>query len=416
MRNRSGNLVTPVPLLDLARHHAPLQDEISAAMRRVCESGCFALGPEVAKLEATIADYCGVPYAVGCASGSDALLLALMAIDLGPGDEVILPSFTFFATASAVERLGATPVFADIDPVSFNLDPESVKRHLTVRTRAIIPVHLYGRCVEMDPILHLAERYGLVVVEDCAQAIGAEYHGRRAGAMGDFGCFSFYPTKNLGGAGDGGMITVRDEELAKRLRQLRVHGMEPRYYHAQIGINSRLDGLQAAFLNVKFPHLESWTAKRELNARRYGRLFREAGVDRWVTLPDLADSRDDDHRMVWNQYVIRVPDGRRDELRTFLRDRQIGSEIYYPLGLHRQECFRYLGCENAELPETDRAAQEVLAIPCFPELTEAEQRSVVEAITAFFTQRETSSTVPEPVVLFRRSRREKSASPPRGRG
>ena len=394
-----------VPLLDLAGHHASLQDDISVAMRRVCESGIFALGPEVAKLEETIAEYCDVPYAVGCASGSDALLLALMAINLKAGDEVILPSFTFFATASAVVRLGATPVFADIDPVSYNLSPRSVRRRLTARTRAIIPVHLYGRCAEMEPILQMAKRYDISVIEDCAQAIGAQYHGRRAGSMGDFGCFSFYPTKNLGGAGDGGMVTVRSEKFAKRLRRLRVHGMEPRYYHAEIGINSRLDGLQAAFLNTKFPHLEEWTARRNANARRYGQLFRQSGADRWITLPDLATVSDDGDRMVWNQYVIRVPNGRRDELRAYLQECQIGSEIYYPLGLHRQECFRHLACAELELPETDRAAREVLAIPCFPELTESQQRWVVEAITAFFTERKSEAMVPTPAGLLRRQHR-----------
>ena len=393
----------PVPLLDLARHHAPLQDAFSEAMRCVCKSGAFALGPEVTRLEATLADYCGVPAAVGCASGSDALLLSLMAIDLGPGDEVILPSFTFFATASAVTRLGATPVFADIDPVTFNIDPDAIHRAVTRRTRAIIPVHLYGRCTEMEPILEIAREHQLTVVEDCAQSIGAEYHGQRAGSLGDFGCFSFYPTKNLGGAGDGGMVTIRDERLADRLRKLRGHGMEPRYYHSEIGINSRLDGLQAAFLNVKFPHLETWTAQRIEHARRYAQLFQQSGVDQSVVLPNPADAHNDSRhgeRMVWNQYVIRVPDGRRNALRAYLQEQRIGTEVYYPLGLHHQQCFQYLGCDENALPETDRAASEVLALPCFPELTETEQCRVVEAIADFFAHGE--PTIPSSHLTRRR--------------
>lgn len=393
---------TPVPLLDLSRHHAALQDEFSVAMRRVCESGAFALGPEVAQLESTIAEYCGVSHAIGCASGSDAILLALMALELGPGDEVILPSFTFFATASAVTRLGATPVFADIDPVNFNLDPTCVERALTRRTRAIIPVHLYGQCASMEPILDMAHLRGLAVVEDCAQAIGAEYHGHRSGSMGDFGCFSFYPTKNLGGAGDGGMVIVRDAQQAKRLRQLRVHGMEPRYYHSEIGINSRLDGLQAAFLNVKFPHLEHWTARRIANASRYEGMFQAAQLERWITLPcEVEPSTAGRH--VWNQYVIRVHHGQRDALRNYLQSQKIGSEIYYPLGLHRQQCFQYLGYAEDSLPETNRAAEEVLALPCFPELMEAEQQCVVDAIADFFLKNDVTTSneqaVPAPKFI-----------------
>lgn len=369
-----------VPLLDLGRQHQPLLDELTAALRRVCQTGAFVLGPEVKNLEQSVAAYCRVRHAIGCASGSDALLLALMACDLGPGDEVILPSFTFFATASAVTRLGAKPVFADIDPVTFNIDPLAVGRLLTPATKAIIPVHLFGQCAEMDAINRIAAQAKALVIEDVAQAIGAEFEGRRAGSIGAVGCFSFYPTKNLGGAGDGGMLTTNDDQLAERLRLMRQHGMNPRYYHKVVGINSRLDSFQAAVLNVKYPHLDQWTALRQANAARYDELFTDAGLDRILTLPQARSNC----RHVWNQYVIRVPDGRRDILRESLAKSKIGAEIYYPLGLHDQECFRYLGYKPGDLPETDRAACEVLALPIFPELTAEEQQTVVARIAEFF--------------------------------
>ncbi len=369
-----------VPLLDLGRQLAPLKEQIAAALVRVCDSGGFVLGPEVSKLEQQIAAYCQAGRAVGCASGSDALLLALMACDVGPGHEVILPSFTFFATASAVTRLGARPVFADIDPVTFNIDPGEVERLIGSATRAILPVHLFGQCAPMDAICRTARAAGLPVIEDAAQAIGAELDGRRAGSLGDVGCFSFYPTKNLGGAGDGGMLTTNRDDLADTLRLLRVHGMQPRYHHKVVGINSRLDSFQAAVLNVKLPHLDHWIALRQANARRYAEMFADAGLDRVLGLPACADRR----RHVWNQYVIRVPDGRRDRLRRFLAEANIGTEVYYPLGLHQQECFAYLGYAPADLPETCRAAREVLSLPIFPELTAREQQTVVRRIAAFF--------------------------------
>jgi dTDP-4-amino-4,6-dideoxygalactose transaminase len=369
-----------VPLLDLGRQHQPLLDEITASIRRVCQSGAFVLGPEVKNLEQAVASYCRVKHAIGCASGSDALLLALMACDVGPGDEVILPSFTFFATASAATRLGAKPVFADIDPETFNIDPVSVSRLLTPATKAIIPVHLFGQCAEMDALNRIADSAKTPVIEDAAQAIGAEWEGDRAGSLGAIGCFSFYPTKNLGGAGDGGMLTTNDDQLAERLRLLRQHGMNPRYYHKVVGINSRLDSFQAAVLNVKLPHLDQWTALRQANAARYDELFVEAGLNRVLALPQARPNR----RHVWNQYVVRVPDGSRDALRESLAKAKIGSEIYYPLGLHDQECFRYLGYKPGDLPETDRAAREVLALPIFPELTAEEQRRVVARIADFF--------------------------------
>ncbi len=369
-----------VPLLDLKRHHAPLRDEIAAALSGVCESGVFVLGPEVEALERRLAEYCQVRHAIGCASGSDALLLALMAVGIEPGDQVILPSFTFFATASAVTRLGARPVFADIDPVTFNIDPRHVEQLLGPRTRAILPVHLFGQCVEMEPVLRIAQAVGVVVIEDAAQAIGAEYDGRRAGSMGHIGCFSFYPTKNLGGVGDGGMLTTSDDALAEKLRLLRVHGMAPRYYHKVVGVNSRLDAFQAAVLNVKFPYLDHWTSLRQANARRYAEMFAASGLDRVLVLPQAAPWR----RHVWNQYVIRVPDGRRDALRAFLAEARIATEIYYPVGLHLQECFRHLGYQPGDLPETEQAAREVLALPIFPELTEQEQQTVVQRIAEFY--------------------------------
>jgi len=382
VKDKSSGVVEEkgVPLLDLGRQHQPLLDELTAALRRVCQSGAFVLGPEVKNLEQAVAAYCRVKHAIGCASGSDALLLALMACDVGPGDEVILPSFTFFATASAATRLGAKPVFADIDHETFNIDPVAVDRLLTPATKAIIPVHLFGQCADMGAINRIATTYKVPVIEDAAQAIGAEWDGHRAGSLGAIGCFSFYPTKNLGGAGDGGMLTTNDDKLADRLRLLRQHGMNPRYYHKVVGINSRLDSFQAAVLNVKLPRLDQWTELRQANAARYDELFIEAGLDRVLTLPKASANR----RHVWNQYVVRVPHGRRDELRESLTKAKIGTEIYYPLGLDDQECFRYLGYKPGDLPETDRAAREVLALPIFPELTAKEQQCVVAHIADFF--------------------------------
>ncbi len=392
-----GTTPAGVPFLDLQRQLIPLKDEVLAALAAVWDSGAFALGPEVQRLEARMADYCGAKHAIGCASGSDALLLALMAVGVGPGHEVILPSFTFFATASAVTRLGATPVFADIDPLTFNLDPRSVESLLTDTTRAIVPVHLFGQCADMNAICQLASRRAIPVVEDAAQAIGAECAGRCAGAIGTVGCFSFYPTKNLGGAGDGGMLTTNDDHLAEKLRLLRVHGMKPRYFHSVVGINSRLDSFQAAVLNVKLSQLEQWIAMRQALAIRYTQLFAEAGLDRVLGLPAALADR----RHVWNQYVIRVPDGQRDPLREHLTRCKIGTEIYYPLGLHEQECFAYLGYRPEDLPETYRASRQVLALPLFPELRPSEQQLVVEQIARFFGVRPSGSAPPRPKFLER---------------
>ena len=376
---------SPVPLLDLARQNGPLQDEIRAAIDEVCQSGQFVLGPPVKKLEATVAEYCGVKHAIGCASGSDALLLALMAIDIGPGDEVIVPSFTFFATASAVWRLGAKVVFADIDAATYNIDPKCVAAAVTPATKAIIPVHLFGQCADMDAINAIANEHSLTVIEDAAQAIGAKYGQQPAGSIGEMGCFSFYPTKNLGGMGDAGMLTTNDDSLAEKLLLLRGHGMQPRYYHQIVGINSRLDSIQAAVINVKMPHLDTWSDRRRENAARYTRMLTEAGLANQIGLPvDTSGQDSSDGRHVWNQYTVRVPDGRRDSLRAYLNERGIGSEIYYPVPLHQQECFASVDFQLSQLTETDRAAAEVLALPIFPELTANEQQVVVDAIGNFF--------------------------------
>lgn len=374
-------LCKQVPLLDVGRGNRPLHDEFVEAIAGVVSSGRFLHGPDVKTLEEEIATRVGVPHAVACASGSDALLLALMAVDVGPGDEVLVPSFTFFATASAVWRLGAKPVFVDIDPQTFNIDPNLIEAAITPATKAIIPVHLFGQTAAMTPIMEIARRHGLTVVEDLAQAIDARYGSHAAGAMGDIGCISFYPTKNLGGFGDGGMLTARDSRIADRLRLLAGHGMNPRYYHREVGINSRLDTIQAAILRVKLRHLDSWNTSRRLNAERYTRLFRAARLDLEVQLPVELPKR----RHVWNQYTIRVAGGRRDAIREYLNQCQVGAEIYYPVPLHQQECFRSLGYRKGDLPHTERAAAEVLSLPIFPELTEAEQATVVSRLASAMT-------------------------------
>lgn len=373
---RRADKPTSVPLLDVNRGNALLRSEILEAIARVVDSGRFLHGPDVTTLEETVASICASRYAISCASGSDALLLALMAFEVGPGDEVIVPSFTFFATASCVWRLGARVVFVDIDPVTFNLDPAKVEEAITPATRAIIPVHLYGQCAEMDALLEIARHNDLKVIEDAAQSIGAEYRGRPAGSLGDVGCISFYPTKNLGGMGDGGMLVTSDEPLAEKLRRLAAHGMKTRYYHSLVGVNSRLDTIQAAVLNVKLAQLGRWTTDRRANAQRYHELLSAAQLDQRLVLPKELPDR----YHVWNQYTVRVPGGHRDELRAKLTERNVGSEVYYPVPLHLQECFRTLGYRRGSLPVTERMCQEVLSLPIFPELTEAEQDRVAEVI------------------------------------
>ena len=375
-----GGFLPAVPLLALDRQYAVLRDAIRGALDRVCDSGKFVLGPDVHDLEAELAQSLSVPHVISCASGSDALLLALMAFDIKPGDEVILPSYTFFATASAVTRLGAVPIFADIDPITYLIDPADVKKKISKRTKAIVPVHLFGRTADMDAILPIAKTAGLPVVEDAAQSILSTWHGRCSGALGDVGCFSFYPTKNLGGVGDGGFLTTTRDDIAARLKLLRVHGMEPRYYHQVVGINSRLDSLQAAVLRVKLPHLDAWTTARQVNAARYQALFAEYDLAGHVAVPD-DESRG---RHVWNQFVIRAPGGHRDALRKHLASCGVGTEIYYPVPLHLQQCFEYLGWQKGDLPQTELAAEETLALPIFPELTAEEQRTVVGRIAEFF--------------------------------
>ena len=383
LANRSaGAQPTSVPLLDVKRQHAPLMDEIQAAIERVVASGQFVLGPDVVALEQEVAEYCAVEHAVGCSSGSDALLLAMMALDIGPGDEVILPSYTFFATASAAWRLGAKPIFVDINPVDFNLDPEDVAQKITPETKAIVAVHLFGQCADMAALGQIAEQHNLPIIEDAAQAIGAETNGRRAGSIGRINCFSFYPTKNLGAIGDAGMLTTNDEQLAERLRLLRVHGMKPRYYHQEVGVNSRLDSIQAAVLRVKLAHLDGWIDARRENAERYDELFKQAGLSDVIETPTAHAGQ----RHVWNQYIIRIGKGRRDELRAALAASNIGAEIYYPVPLHLQQCFFALGCRPGSLPHTEQAAKETLALPIFPELTATEQQTVVGRIAEFFVE------------------------------
>lgn len=369
-----------VPLLDLREQHARLRDELSAAVARVLDSQQFVLGPEVRLLEEELARYTGARHAVGCASGSDALLLALKALDLRPGDEVLTTPFTFFATAGSIAHTGARPRFVDIDPHTYNLDPSLVELSINERTRALMPVHLYGQCAQMRPLLEAAARHGLPVVEDAAQAIGATDEGRPAGSMGAVGCFSFYPTKNLGAAGDGGMLTTNDAQLAERLRRLRVHGGATEYHHGEIGFNSRLDTIQAAVLRVKLPHLDAWSAARRERAATYTRLFEERGLTEDLTPPHTRPEASH----IFHQYVVRVRGGRRDALAEHLRQNGVGTKIYYPVPLHRQECFSYLGYREGELPESERAARETLALPVYPELKEEQQQYVVECIGRFF--------------------------------
>jgi dTDP-4-amino-4,6-dideoxygalactose transaminase len=367
---------TPVPFIDLVAQHQTIAAEIHEAVDRVFSSQMFVLGEEVAQFESECAQYCDANDAISCASGTDALLLALMALGIGPGDEVVTTPFSFFATAGVIHRVGARPVFVDIDPVSMNLDPDQVGRVITSKTRAILPVHLFGQCAAMEPLWRVAVQHGLSIIEDACQAIGAEYRGRRAGVLGTIGCFSFFPTKNLGGAGDGGLLTTDDPELSRRLRVLRVHGDVGSYRHVEVGLNSRLDALQAAVLRVKLGHLGRWTEARRTNAKRYHALFERYGLADQVVLPrELSDCRH-----VYNQFTIRVKHNRRDALLASLRSQQIGAAIYYPIPLHLQECFASLGYTAGTLPASEAAAAEVVSLPIFPELGAARQEQVVRGI------------------------------------
>ncbi|MCA1565426.1 MAG: DegT/DnrJ/EryC1/StrS family aminotransferase [Acidobacteria bacterium] len=367
-----------VPLLDLKQQHARLREELRAGVDRILDSQQFVLGEEVRLLEEELARYSTARHAVGCASGSDALLLALMALDIKAGDEVITTPFSFFATASAIARTGATPVFIDIEPRTYNLDPSLVEAAITTRTRAIMPVHLYGQCADMDALSEVAARHDLPVIEDAAQAIGAEDGGRRAGSLGRIGCFSFYPTKNLGAAGDAGLLTTGDDALAERLRRLRVHGGATEYLHTEIGINSRLDALQAAVLRVKLPHLDGWSQARRERAETYSLLLTNAHLRFNLRAPFIRENV----RHIFHQYVVRVPE-HRDALVEHLRAHGVGVKIYYPVPLHMQECFRYLGYREGALPEAERAARETLALPIYPELRLEQQQYVVDTLGRF---------------------------------
>ncbi len=375
-----------VPLLDLRAHHEPLYKELLAAIEQTLQSQAFILGPEVGKLEERVASYCQARAGIGVSSGTDALLVALMALEIGSGDEVVTTPYSFFATAGAIVRLGAKPVFADIDPVTYNIDPGKLEKAVTPRTKAIIPVHLYGQCADMAPILGIAVLHRLHVIEDAAQAIGAEYlDGRRAGSMGTVGCLSFFPSKNLGALGDGGMVVTNDADVAERIRILRVHGSKPKYYHKLIGGNFRLDALQAAVLNVKLNYLDGWTARRQENAARYEDLFRQSGVIEraGVGIPQAVYRQARvSHYHIYNQFVLRTPN--RDRLMAHLKQKGIGTEVYYPVPFHLQECFRVLGYKEGDFPEAERAAKETLALPIYPELTPAQQEQIVSAIRDFY--------------------------------
>lgn len=380
----------PVPFIDLQAQYASIRAEVREAVDRVFESQQFVLGDEVRGFEEAVARACDSRYAVGCASGTDALVLSLLACNVGPGDEVITSPFTFFATAGAIHRVGATPVFVDIEPAGFNMDPNLVEAAVTPKTKAIIPVHIFGQCAEMEPLWRLAVRHKLTLIEDACQAIGAHYRGRRAGVLGAMGCFSFFPTKNLGGAGDGGLITTDDAELRERLVQLRVHGDIGGYNHAIVGMNSRLDALQAAVLATKLTHLPAWTSARQENARRYGELLRHYSlldaIEPPATLPDREH--------IYNQYTVRVRGGQRDVVLKSLREQGIGCAIYYPIPLQHQTCFRHLGYAEGALPESERAAAEVLALPIFPELRPDQQERVVRGIATALGRMDAISTVP----------------------
>jgi len=370
-----------VPLLDLKAQYAQLREEIRAAVDRVLESQLCINGPEVAQLEREVAKYSQAKHCVGVSSGTDALLLSLMALDIGPGDEVVTTPYTFFATAGSISRLGAKPVFVDIDPVTFNIDPARIEDAVTPRTKAIMPVHLFGQCADMDPILAVAKKHKLAVIEDAAQAIGSEYKGKRAGSIGTVGCFSFFPSKNLGAVGDAGAVTCNDDALARRLVKLRGHGADVKYYHDEVGGNFRLDTIHAAVLSVKLKYLDNWTAARQVNAAFYTQAIEADPVLRSVVTPPTVVAS----RHIFNQYVVRTKD--RDGLKDFLKVRQIGTEIYYPVSMHQQKCFADLGYRKGDFPHSEEAAQTTLALPVYPELTDAQKRHVIDTLAAFAAEK-----------------------------
>lgn len=367
-----------VPLIDLQAQYASIRDRVREAVDRVFESQYFVMGPDVAALESEVARYCQTKEAIGCASGTDALVLALMALDLGPQDEVITTPFSFFATGSSIARLGSRPVFVDIDPLTYNLNVDLIPAAITPRTRAVLPVHLYGQCADMDRLLALCESKGIVLIEDAAQAIGAEHRGRRAGSMGKAGCFSFYPTKNLGAAGDAGIITTSDPDFAARVRRLRVHGGLTEYQHIEVGINSRLDSIQAAVLRAKLTYLDDWSNARAQKAQHYSHLLEGAKLNFQLDPPFIKPGV----RHIFHQYVIRVPN-HRDALMEHLKARDIATKVYYPIPLHLQECFKYLGYKEGDFPESEKAARESFALPVYPEITAEQQEYVVNAIQDF---------------------------------
>lgn len=376
-----------VPLLDLKAQYQTIKDRVLEVTQQIFESQYFILGPEVEALERKIAAYCRSGHAVGVSSGTDALVLSLMAAGIGPGDRVISTPYTFFATTGAIARVGAIPIFVDVDAQSYNIDPQQLKAVVAAltdeqlrRVKAIVPVHLYGQCADMDPILEVAKRYGWVVIEDAAQAIGSEYKQRRAGSMGDYGCFSFFPSKNLGAFGDGGIVTAGDPHVYERLKILRVHGSKPKYYHKVIGGNFRLDALQAAIVAVKLDYLDDWTTARQDNAARYRDLFASAGLTDRIQLPEEKENRH-----IYNQFVIQV-EADRDDLRAYLGEQGVGTEVYYPVPMHLQECFSELGLQTGDFPVAEQAANQTLALPIYPELSESQQAYVVEKIGAFLNR------------------------------
>ena len=378
----------PIPLLDLHRQYQPIREEILAAVERVCSSQQFVLGAEVDALEREIAAFAGAAAAVGCASGTDALWLALLAAGVQPGDAIITTAFSFFASASAIMRAGARPVLVDVDPDTLNLDPARVTSRLraggSYKIQALLPVHLYGQCADMDALRQIADEFRVPIIEDAAQAIGAKWRDQSAGSLGTAAAFSFYPTKNLSAYGDAGLVTTRDLSMAEHMRNLRNHGSPRRYYHEEVGWNCRMDAIQAAILRVKLPHIETWNQQRRQRATNYDRLLAEAGLVSKRNDSPIKQLSTSPHAFhVFHQYVIRAH--RRDELRQFLSDRKIATEVYYPIPLHLQPCFAYLGYSAGDLPESERAAREVLALPMFPELTEAEQNCVVESMAEFYS-------------------------------